>query len=77
MGGWEKRAVAGKHTAAHLFPLLTPYAMYHSAADGRRWRNLLRLTANIHNTASFKFEISTVQVEKVLLAYSNDKQTFT
>ena len=46
-------------SAALLFPLLSHGNGHHSAADGRRWRNLLRLTANFHKTACFKRSIST------------------
>ena len=66
MGSGKNCAVAGNLTAAaHLFPLLTPNAVHHSAYNDRSWRNLLRLIANFPKTAYFKLSISTVQVEKI------------
>ena len=54
-GGGRKSSVTRKPaSAALLFPFLTPCAMHHSAADGRRWRNLLRLTAILHKTACYQ-----------------------
>ena len=39
-----------------FFPLLTPYAMHHSASDDRNWRNLLRSTTNFPKTTWTELE---------------------
>ena len=41
-GGRKSAMIRELASAALLFPLLTPYAMHHSASDDRSWRNLLR-----------------------------------